>query len=169
MTKKHEAEAAAEAKKHEEEAAKLSVNAGSLAVNGFQMSFVPPIPDAELAGTSLRATPSGAVTLKISCPAAETSCAGTVTLRTLGAVIAGGNSVSKKAAILTLTAGTFTVPGGKVEASTLHLSSRARTLLRRAHTMRVRATLVAHDPLGALHTTRTVVTLRARSASQHKG
>ncbi len=91
------------------------------------MSFVPPIPDAELAGTSLEVSPSGAVTLEISCPATETSCAGTVTLRTLGAVIAAGaGAPGKKAAILTLAAGTFTVAGGQVHAVTLHLSSRAR-------------------------------------------
>jgi PKD repeat protein len=168
LTKKHEAEAAA-IKKHEEEAAKSSVDAGSQGVNGFQVSFVPPVPDAELAATSLQVSRSGAVMVKISCPATETSCAGTITLRTLGAVIAGGNAVSKKAAILTLTAGTFTVAGGKVHVFTLHLSRRARALLRHARTMRVRATLLAHDPRGAVHTTRTVVTLRAPRASHHTG
>jgi len=169
LTKQHEAEAAAN-KKHEEEAAKSSVNAGSQGVNGFQMSFVPPVPDVELARTSLQVSPSGAVTLEISCPAAETSCAGSVILRTLGAVIAGGaNARSKKAAIVTLAAGTFTVAGGKVHAITLHLSSRARAMLRHTHTMRVRATLLAHDPRGASHTTRTVITLRARRAPRHQG
>ncbi len=168
--KKHEEEIAANKKREEEAAAKSSVNAGSLGVNGFQVSFVPPVPDAELAATSLQVSPSGTVTVKISCPAAETSCAGTVTLRTLAAVVAGGeNAVSKKAAILTLTAGTFTVPGGKVHAFTLHLSSRARALLRHARTMRVRATLLAHDSRGAVHTTRTIVTLRAPRAPRHHG
>jgi hypothetical protein len=157
-------------KKAEEPAAKSSVDAGSQGVNGFQVSFVPPVPDAELAVTSLQVSASGTVTLKISCPAAETTCAGTVTLRTLAAVIAGGgNTVSKKAAILTLTSGTFTVAGGKVQAFTLHLSRRARALLRHARTMRVRVTLVAHDPRGAVHTTRTVVTLRSSRASRHTG
>jgi PKD repeat protein len=166
-TKRHEAELA---KQHEEELAKSSVAAGAQGVNGFQMTFVPPIPDAELTGTSLKVSPSGAVTLEISCPATETSCAGTVTLRTLGAVIAAGTGASsKKASILTLAAGTFTVAGGKVHAVTLHLSSRARSLLKRAHTMRIRVTLLAHDPLGADHTTRAIVTLRARSASRQKG
>ena len=121
----------------------------------------------------LMASPTGSVTgkpVEISCPAAETSCAGTVTLRTLGAVIAAGaDAPSKKASILTLTAGTFTVAGGKVHAVTLHLSSRARAMLKRAHNMRIRVTLVAHDPLGAVHTTRAIVTLRARSVSRQKG
>jgi PKD domain-containing protein len=169
LAKQHEQEAAAN-KKHEEEAAKSSVNAGSQGVNGFQMSFVPPVPDVELARTSLQVSRSGAVTLEISCPAAETSCAGSVILRTLGAVIAGGaNARSKKASIVTLAAGTFTVAGGKVHAIMLHLSSRARAMLRHAHTMRARATLLAHDPRGASHTTRTVITLRARRAPRHQG
>ena len=43
----------------------------------------PVVPDAELASTSLTESASGTVVLKISCPAAESSCAGTVTLRTL--------------------------------------------------------------------------------------
>ncbi len=178
LTKKHEEEAAsakkheeeaASAKKHEEEAAKSSVNAGVQGVKGFQMSFVPPVPDAELAGTSLQVSQSGTVTVKISCPAGETSCAGTITLRTLGAVIAAGNALSKKAAILTLTSGAFTVAGGQVHAFTLHLSRGARALLRRKRTMRVRATLLAHDPQGAVHTARTVATLRAPRASHLAG
>ncbi len=167
LTKQHEPEPTAQP---EADLAKSSVDAGAQGVNGFQMTFVPPIPDAELAGTSLEVSPSGAVTLEISCPATETSCAGTVTLRTLGAVIAAGAGASgKKAAILTLAAGTFTVAGGQVHAVTLHLSGRARDLLKRAHTMRIRVTLLAHDPLGTLHTTRAIVTLRARSASHQKG
>ncbi|MCW3019204.1 MAG: hypothetical protein JWN10_1512 [Solirubrobacterales bacterium] len=165
--KAEEEQEAAATKKREEAAAKSSVNAGSQGVNGFQMSFVPPVPDAELAGLLLQVSPSGTVTLKITCPATETRCTGTVNLRTLGAVIAGG-ALSKKTSILTLATGTFTVAGGGVHAVTLHLSSKAGALLRRAHTMRVRATLLAHDPLGASHTTRTVVTLRAPRAPRHK-
>jgi PKD repeat protein len=161
---------AAATKKHEEEIAKSSVDAGTQGVNGFQVSFVPPVPDAELAATVLQVSASGAITLDISCPVAETSCAGTVTLRTLSAVIAGGtNAPGRKASILTLTAGTFTVAGGKVHAVTLHLSSRARALLKRVHSIHVRATLLAHDPVGAVHTTRTIVTLRAHGASPQKG
>jgi PKD repeat protein len=163
LAKQHEAELA---KQHEEELAKSSVDAGAQGVNGFQVSFVPPVPDAELAASTLQVSPSGALTLEISCPAAETSCTGTVTLRTLGAVIAGATAPGKKASILTLTSGTFTVAGGKVHAVTLHLSSRARALLKRAHSTRARATLLAHDPLGAVHTTRTIVTLRVRYASR---
>ncbi len=165
-----EREEAAANKKHEEElAAKSSVNAGSQGVNGFQAHLAAPVPDAQLAGTTLPVSSTGSVTLKISCPAGETSCVGTVTLRTLAAVTAGDGRVAKaKASVLTLASGSFTVPGGNTRTITLHLSAKARALLARVHTLRSRATLLAHDLQGASHTTLTLVTLRAAS-THHKG
>jgi hypothetical protein len=71
--------------------------------------------------------------------------------------------------VLTLATGSFTVAGGKLVAVTLHLFTKARTLLARTHTLRARATLLAHDPQGASHTTLTIVTLRAAKASHHTG
>jgi hypothetical protein len=44
---------------------------------------------------------------------------------------------------------------------TLHLSTKARQLLKRSHVLKARATIVAHDWRGTVHTTVTVVTLRA--------
>jgi PKD repeat protein len=115
-------------------------------------------PDATLAGTtSLVVGKSGGVTLKLACPAGETRCAGTVTLRTLGAVKA---STRGKKHVLILAAGSFAVAGGRLEAVTLHLSAMARALLARMHVLRVQATIEAHDPAGATHTTPAVVTLR---------
>ena len=116
------------------------------------------VPDATLAGTkSLAVSGSGGVSLKLACPAGETSCAGTVTLRTLGAVPATAHAGKR---VLTLAAGSFTVVGGKIAAVTLRLSARARALLARMHVLRVQAVIVAHDPAGATHTTQAVVTLR---------
>ena len=129
-------------------------------------------PVAELASTALAANPSGMVSVKVSCPAEGSSCAGTVTLRTLTAVIAsasGHQSKQPKAAILTLASGSFKVAGGHTATVKLHLSAKARTLLARTHVLRVRATIVAHDPTGARHTTQTTVTLRAPSASRRGG
>jgi PKD repeat protein len=132
----------------------------------------PPVPDAELASSLLTSSPSGAVGVKLTCPAGESSCSGTVTLRTLGAVSArsGGRSKKKgKAAILTLATGSFTVAGGQVASVTLHLSAKARALLARLHSLRAQATIVAHDPAGAAHTTQTIVTLRAPKAAHRRG
>lgn len=127
------------------------------------------VPAVKLTSTTLQVTAAGAVSVKITCPEAEASCTGTITLRTLGAVIAGlGASARAKAAILTLASGVFAVPGGKVKTVTLRLSSRARALLARSHVLRVRATLIAHDPAGAAHTTRADITLRAPKAQHRK-
>jgi PKD repeat protein len=169
VNKRHEEEATAARKREEEAAAKSSVNAGQ-GVNGFRVSIAPAVPDAKLASTSLQVTLLGAVTLKISCPTGETTCSGTISLRTLAAVIAGdGYAARQKPSVLTLARGSFTVAGGKLVSVTLHLSTKARMLLARRHTLRARATLLARDPQGASHTTLTIVTLRAAKASHHTG
>jgi hypothetical protein len=103
----------------------------------------------------------------VSCPAGETSCAGTITLRTVTAVSASPRRKGKPA-VLTLAAGSFTVPGGKIKAVTLRLSKKARALLTRTHLLRARATIVAHDPAGATHTTQTIVTLHAAKAKRKR-
>lgn len=122
----------------------------------------PAVPDAVVAGTTVKVSASGVVAVKVSCPAGETSCLGTVTLRTLTAVSAGVKARAAKAkrAILTLASGSFSVTGGGTQTIKLHLSSAARKLIAHSHTLRVRATLVAHDPAGGKHTGVQVLTLR---------
>jgi len=126
-----------------------------------------PAPDAELASTTLTTNPAGAVSLAVSCPAGESSCAGTVTLRTLGAVSA--RKKKGKATVLTLASGSFTVAGGATQPVTLRLSGQARALLARLHVLRVIATIVAHDATGATHTTQATVTLHAPKSKHGKG
>jgi hypothetical protein len=126
-------------------------------------------PDATIAGTSLTVSSSGTLSVKVSCPAGESVCSGTVTLRTLGAVTAraAAHKRKTKASVLTLAAGSFTVAGGQVKAITLHLSSAARALLARSHVLRIRATVVAHDPTGATDTTQVTVTLSPAKSHGH--
>jgi hypothetical protein len=144
--------------------------AGTQEVAGFQAIVPAPVPDAQLASTALTASLEGTVSVKVSCPAGETSCSGTVTLHTLNAVSASFAGTAKsKGSILTLATGSFTVAGGKVTTVELHLSARARALLARAHALRARATVVAHDPAGVSHTTQAIVTLRAAKAKHGKG
>jgi hypothetical protein len=165
--KKHEEEAAS-AKRHEEEAA-ASTNVSKESVASFESVGAPVVPDAQLAGTALLASSSGLVSIKISCPTSESGCSGTVTLRTLNAVVASlAGAAKSKGSILTLAIGSFTVVGGKVATVKLHLSAKARALLARLHVLRARATVVAHDPAGASHTTQIVVTLRAAGARRDK-
>jgi PKD repeat protein len=119
-------------------------------------------PEAKLASSGLSVTPTGSFTAKISCPAGETSCSGTITLRTLTAVSAG-----KKKAILTLASGSFTIAGGSAKSLTLHLSSAAKKLLAHSHVLRAKATIIAHDSTGASRTTAVTVTLKPAKAKHH--
>jgi hypothetical protein len=114
-------------------------------------------PEAKLASSSLSVSSSGGFPVKITCPAGETNCSGTLMLKTLSAVSAGAG---KKKAILTLASGSFSLSGGSSKTLTLHLSAKARSLLARSHVLRARATVVAHDPTGATHTTVSTVTLK---------
>jgi hypothetical protein len=153
-----------------------STSADTTGVPSVTITYTPPpplsppppqVPNATLASTSVAVSSSGAVVLKVSCPAGETSCAGTITLRTVTAVSASPRRKSKPA-VLTLAAGSFTVPGGNIKAVTLRLSKKARALLTRTHVLRARATIVAHDRAGATHTTRTIVTLHAAKAKRKR-
>ncbi len=148
---------------------------GSQGVASSQEHKQPLVPDAELAGTALTERASGTVTIEVSCPAGESICAGTVTLRTLGPVsVSAGVHVSKKpkATILTLATGSFKVAGGQVTRVKLHLSAKARALLARvhAHLLRARATIFARDTAGATHTAQSTVTIRTdKSSGSRKG
>ncbi len=157
-SQEREARATAEtaaAKTHADEATRFGVL-------GFKEGF----PDAALGGrTSLTVSAGGSLVVKITCPPGESSCIGRITLRTLHAVIAS----SKHKAVLTLSAGSFTVAGGQTKAVTLHLSSTARKLLAKSHVLLARATIVAHDPSGATHTAQSTLTLRAAPSKHGKG
>ncbi len=123
----------------------------------------PATPEAKLVSTYLAVTRSGAVSIKVTCLPQETSCAGTITLKTLSAVIAHATTDEPKrtkAAILTLASAIFRVARGQTTTVKLRLSAKARALLTRSRVLRARATIVAHDPSGAIHTTQTIVTLR---------
>jgi len=142
---------------------------GALGDAGFKPGPSSTVSYARLVSTALQVSAAGAVSVKVSCPTGESRCSGAVTLRTLAAVsVPAARAAKKKASVLTLATGSFTVAGGKVATVKLHLSAKARVLLARVHTLRARATLVAHDPAGATHTTQTIVTLRAAKLTHHK-
>jgi len=132
-------------------------------VSASQASKKGAVPEAKLVSTSLTASSAGTVIVRVSCPTGESSCAGTVTLRTLSAV-SSGVTVSRhqkaKPAILTLAVGAFKVAGGQARTVKLRLSSGARGLLAHTRVLRARATLLAHDPAGARDNTMMTVTIR---------
>jgi PKD repeat protein len=110
-----------------------------------------------IAGASLAVSPAGAFVLKVAC-GGQSSCTGGVTLSTLNAISAGAG---KRKAVLKLASGSFSIGGGQTKAVSLHLSSKARSLLKRSHVLKAKAVIVARDASGASHTTTLRVTLRA--------
>jgi hypothetical protein len=88
-------------------------------------------------------------------------CTGKVTLTTHHAVRARTKGSRR---VLTLAAGTFTVPGGRTHKVALRLRPRARTLLARTRTLSALATLNAHDSGGVEHTTQATVALHLARA-----
>ncbi len=172
---KHEQEASAKSKLEEEQAAALKHEEPNLPaatvnqeVTGLQAQAPAAVPNAQLAGTTLTVSAKGAVTVKVSCAAGESNCKGTVVLRTLTAVSTSSTAAAAKRAILTVASASFAVAGGKTATVTLHLSAKARTLLARLHVLRLLATIAAHDPAGAQHTTKTTVTVLAAKAKHGK-
>lgn len=121
-----------------------------------------PVPIVTVSGSATSVAPTGAFTLKLSCPAGETTCSGSLLLKTLTAVAASsGHAAKKKKAILTLASASFSIAGGKLKAISLHLTSKAKALLAKLHTVRAKLTIVAHDTQGGAHTTTAIVTLKA--------
>lgn len=109
-----------------------------------------------VAPSAVTVSASGSLSVKVDC-SGQSSCKGTVTLRTLKAVAAGK---SKRKAILTLATGSFSIVGGRVQSVTLHLSSKARALLQHSHTLAARLTILGHDVAGNSHTTAATLTLK---------
>lgn len=174
--KKHEEEAAATKKHEEEEAAKKAGTGGTTQTGGGTTttttqgggggggSSVEPAPDVTVVGTSVTVSSSGAFAVTVACPAADASCTGTITLRTLKAVVArvAKARAKQKAAILTLATGSFTVAGGQTKVVSLHLTAAGNTLLAHSHTLSARATIVARDKAGASATAQAALTLKAQ-------
>jgi iron transport multicopper oxidase len=117
---------------------------------------------AQLAATALTASAAGTIGVRVSCPAGESNCAGTLTLRTLiAAHVAGTHSKAPKRTSVTVAEGTFSVAGGRVSTVRLRLSSRGRALLARTHVLRVQATVTSRGPAGATYTAQANITIRA--------
>jgi hypothetical protein len=116
-----------------------------------------------VAASTAMVAPAGGFTIKLTCPNGATQCAGTVTLKTLTAVAAANGSTAKaKKAILTLATASFTIAGGNVKVVSLHLTSKAKKLLAKLHTVRARVTIVARNAKGVTHTTSAILTLKAK-------
>lgn len=124
-------------------------------------------PNAALVSVVLAASRSGTIAIPVSCPLAEGTCAGALTLRTLVPyrIATGHRSHRHRTGIVTLAAGRFTIPGGRVARVELRLSARARALLARMHVLRARATTTVRYADGSTHAAEVIVTIHAPVAT----
>jgi len=111
-----------------------------------------------LASTRLSATRGGSLSVPVRCPAGASSCSGKISLQLVLAVGATSRTPHRADKRVVLAAGPFRVLGGRVSTVRLQLSHLAKSLLRRAHTLRASATLTPATGRAA----RTTVTIRSR-------
>ncbi len=103
--------------------------------------------------------------MAVSCPASETSCAGTVQIKTASAVAAGAKAKKgkrkPKASQLVLGQASFSLSGGQSQTVVVHLSAKGQALLAKQKSLRVLVVVSAHSSLGAVKTETLQVTLKA--------
>jgi PKD domain len=117
-----------------------------------------------LAGASTVAS-NGSFTFKLTCPGGAGSCSGSISLKTAKAVAATAHLA--KAQILALASGSFTLTAGQTKTITLHLSSKARALLAKAHSILAKATIVARNKAGQSATSTLTLTLKPAKKKKH--
>jgi hypothetical protein len=112
---------------------------------------------AGLQSTKLPVSAAGVLIVKVRC-LGTSSCAGTLTLRTLTPVLV---APGRRKTVLLLARGSFSLHAGQTKGFALRLAPSARRLLARVHVLRARAMILAKDATGATHATPLIVMLRA--------
>ena len=111
-----------------------------------------------LASTRLSATKGGSLAIPVRCPAGASTCSGKISLQSVLAVGISSRTRHRVDKRVLVAAGAFKVAGGRVSTVRLPLSHAAKSLLRRAQTLRASATLTPAAGKAA----RTTVTIRSR-------
>jgi hypothetical protein len=139
-------------------------------------TLVPPPPPADTTApvVTLKATTavpsSGALALQVGCPTGESTCSGSIEVRTASAVAATA-AAKKRAArakrrVLVLGRASFSAAGGRTARVTVKLSAAGRRLLARAKKLKVVVTIVARDAAGNAKTTTKSLTLTVARAAR---
>ncbi len=99
-----------------------------------------------------RTSRRGMVSVVVSCPGGQTSCAGTVALRTAKPVVLPiahkHGRRRERRGVLALGAVTFRIAGGRHQTVEIHLAVAGLALLRKAHSLRAVAAVSAVNPQG---------------------
>lgn len=91
----------------------------------------------------------GNVVVTVTCPATKVTCAGTVVLKTAGAIAASTGKASKaKKKVLTLGQASFSLGGGQRETLTIKISSAGKSLLKKSKRLKALVIVSAHDSYG---------------------
>jgi hypothetical protein len=112
---------------------------------------------------ALSASSSGRVEVILDCPAGAESCVGEIALRVLSSSEPGAarhHRSKRKASLVTVASGRFTIPPGKAVVETLTLSRGARMVLARTHLLVGEATLLARDVTGRVLSREVRVTVK---------
>jgi iron transport multicopper oxidase len=126
-------------------------------------------PEVKLTRRRLRVKSSGVITSSVGCPVDVTSCAGTITVRTLTPkVVALRRHGKGKAQLVMLATGSFDVLGGHRQIVKLRLSARGHALLRRHRVRKAAVIISAYTPAGAVYRSRTVATIRGANTLRHR-
>ena len=122
----------------------------------------------EVAGTVLRTSRMGTVSIGLTCPSADLRCRGTVVLTGPISTQANRARGRPRNLPLTLASASFALPGGRTEPVVLRLTSTARALLVRVGRIRARATITVRDTAGARHVTSELLSVAAAPRRRHR-
>jgi PKD repeat protein len=110
---------------------------------------------------------SGNTVITVSCPSIKVSCAGTVEVKTAGAVIASASKSAKaKKKVLVLGQASFSLTGGQRETLTIKLSPAGAMLLKKDRSLKVDVVVAAHDSYGDPLTETLTLTLKEPSTKK---
>jgi hypothetical protein len=143
--------------------AETAIGPGSQGLSPFVQSSQLPA-TVSLMATNLSVSRLGSVAVRLRCPASA-GCVGTMTLRSLHAVLArAGHALAAQARrqIVTLAHGSFNLPAGAGRTLSLRLSATGRRLLAHAHRLAGRLTIATLTPI--VRTEALSVVLLGRSA-----
>jgi hypothetical protein len=131
-------------------------DAAHIASHGAVLVAVSPAPIVRI-GSGKLIVVKGVVAIKLSCPAGETFCGGTVSIYTTQA-FAASNKKPRNRPLLLGRAG-FHIAGGKTQTVKIHVGRQSLGRLGARNTVRVTVIVLAHDQAGRSATTKSTTTL----------
>lgn len=125
-----------------------------------------PPPPAVKAGLVSTTVKNGQLPLTVSCPSGQTTCTGTVLIKTASAVAA--SSKKHKKTVLKLGAASFGLAGGHRQTLSVRIAGKGLTYLRKHHSVSVFVVISARNPQGETYSKSTRTTLHYAKPKRRK-